>query len=122
MPFRPPRRCSRCSQPTVGRCRRCHAQVRKLSDSRRGDSTQRGYGTEHRQRFRAGVLKANPWCVLCGQKATVADHWPRSRRQLEAASEDPNDPQYGRGLCASCHGKETAANPKQHGHRFGRDH
>jgi 5-methylcytosine-specific restriction protein A len=40
--------------------------------------------------------------------ATVADHWPKSRKQLEAEGLDPNEPSYGRGLCASCHGKETA--------------
>jgi 5-methylcytosine-specific restriction protein A len=38
----------------------------------------------------------------------VADHWPRDRRELERLGLDPDDPQHGRGLCASCHGKHTA--------------
>lgn len=106
----------------MGRCRRCHAQVRKRSDTLRGDATQRGYGQEHRERFRKAVLARDAWCKCGKHRATVADHYPQSRRELEAAGLDPNDPQYGRGLCASCHGKATAANPKQRGHRFGTDH
>ncbi|MEU6709988.1 hypothetical protein ABZ897_00800 [Nonomuraea sp. NPDC046802] len=47
--------------------------------------------------------------------STVADHHPLSRRELVARGLDPDDPQYGRGLCTSCHGKETAANPEQAG-------
>ena len=46
---------------------------------------------------------------LCNDIATVADHWPTSRRDLIAKGKDPNDPNHGRGLCASCHGRETAA-------------
>jgi 5-methylcytosine-specific restriction protein A len=62
------------------------------------------------------VLDRDVICVLCGAAlATVADHWPRSRRQLVAAGLDADDPQYGRGLCASCHGTETANNPDQAG-------
>lgn len=120
MPNRPPRRCGRCGLPTVGRCRRCHAQVRKRSDTLRGDATQRGYGTEHRERFRKAVLARDAWCKCGKHRATVADHYPQSRRELEAAGLDPNDPQYGRGLCASCHGKYTSQ--AQPGHRFGTDH
>ena len=115
MPNRPPKRCVRCGQPTTGRCRRCLAQTRKRSDIQRGDATQRGYGTDHRNRFRAGVLTVNPWCVLCGKQATVADHYPQSRRELVAAGLDPNDPQYGRGLCQPCHSKATAEYPAQRG-------
>ena len=46
--------------------------------------------------------------MLCGQVATVADHYPDDRRALVAKGLDPNDPDHGRGLCASCHSKETA--------------
>lgn len=116
MPLRPPRRCSRCGKPTVGRCQRCLAISRQRSDTRRGDATQRGYGGEHRTRFRPAVLAKDPACVLCHQQpSTVADHWPQSRRELEAAGEDPNDPRHGRGLCHPCHSKATAANPTQRG-------
>ena len=72
----------------------------------RGNSTQRGYGSRHETSFRAEVLRRTPWC-LCGKRANVADHYPRTRRQLVALGLDPNDPQYGRGLCESCHNRHT---------------
>jgi len=57
------------------------------------------------------VLDRDPICVLCRLAAsTVADHWPTSRRDLEAAGLDPNDPARGRGLCKPCHDRETARN------------
>lgn len=87
-----------------------------MSDQRRGSSTERGYGTEHRDRFRASVLQRQLICAMCqAEPSTVADHFPLSRRELEQRGMDPNDPQYGRGLCASCHGKATAATPAQRG-------
>jgi 5-methylcytosine-specific restriction protein A len=42
--------------------------------------------------------------------ATVADHYPLSRKELIDAGLDPNDPQHGRGLCKPCHDRETAQN------------
>jgi len=101
----PPRPCLVCGQRAVraGRCRRHYAQ----SERRRGTAYQRGYGREHQQRFRAEVLRRDALCVLCGAPATVADHWPRSRRALERAGDDPNDPRFGRGLCVSCHNAHT---------------
>lgn len=51
----------------------------------------------------------NPACVLCGQLATVADHYPRSRRQLiDAREPNPDDARWLRALCARCHNRETA--------------
>lgn len=48
-------------------------------------------------------------CVLCGKApSVVADHWPLSRRELVARGLDPNDPRYGRGLCADCDRAQTA--------------
>ncbi|MEU9333139.1 holin [Streptomyces sp. NPDC048290] len=100
-----------CSTPgcpeytTGGRCPDCRAKA----DKQRGTSAQRGYGTEHRRRFRAAVLARDPVCVACHQAPSKhADHHPRSRRELQAAGLDPNDPQHGRGLCAACHSQETA--------------
>jgi len=88
-----------------GRCPGC----RREAEARRGTARQRGYGGGHERRFRRGVLVRDPVCVLCRDElATVADHWPLSRRQLVAAGLDPNDPAHGRGLCVSCHNKETA--------------
>ncbi|MCQ9367963.1 hypothetical protein NQ036_06855 [Brevibacterium sp. 91QC2O2] len=84
---------------------------RRQADRRRGTAAQRGYGREHRARFRPGVLARNPICVICFRApAVVADHYPMSRRELVDAGLDPNDPQYGRGLCIPCHSRETAEN------------
>ncbi len=100
---------------TGGRCTGCA----RAADERRPTSTQRGYGRNpgHRNRFRATVLARDPICVIagCQAPATVADHWPTSRRDLLAQGHDPDDPTRGRGLCASCHGRETAMNPNQRG-------
>ena len=104
-----------------GRCTECKAKAER----KRGSSAQRGYGTQHRTRFRAAVLDRNPVCVCteashehrgpCGQPSVHADHHPRSRRELAAAGLDPDDPRHGRGLCHSCHSKETAHTPGQAG-------
>jgi 5-methylcytosine-specific restriction enzyme A len=98
-----------------GRC----PQHRAEAEAKRGTARQRGYGTRHTRTFRAGVLKRDPTCTCtpdhpahegkpCTHPSTVADHWPKDRRQLVAEHLDPNDPAHGRGLCASCHGWQTA--------------
>jgi 5-methylcytosine-specific restriction protein A len=88
-----------------GRC----PEHRRQAEQRRGSAARRGYGTRHRSRFRRGVLDAQPVCVLCKRApATEADHWPVDRRELVARGLDPDDPQYGRGLCKPCHSSETA--------------
>ena len=104
-----------CSTPgcpntsTGGKCRRCRAEQRRASDQQRGSAAARGYGRQHRERFRAGVLKRNPVCVLCGSApATVADHYPLDRRELLRTGADPDDPTYGRGLCSTCDKRQTA--------------
>ena len=95
-----------------GRCSDC----RRQAEQARGSASQRGYGRTHENRFRKGVLARDPVCRLCGQAhSTVADHWPLSRRELVAQRMDADDPQHGRGLCASCHGKATQANEGQRG-------
>jgi 5-methylcytosine-specific restriction enzyme A len=111
-----------CSTPgcpelvTSGRCEACTT----AAEQRRGSSTARGYGHQHRTRFRERVLTKNPLCVCtdpghghdgqeCLIPATVADHHPRSRRELVRLKLDPNDPSHGRGLCKRCHDRHTAA-------------
>lgn len=95
-----------------GRCSDC----RREAEQARGSASQRGYGHRHETRFRQAVLAKHPVCVLCGlQPSTVADHHPLSRRELVARGMDADDPQHGRGLCASCHGKATQANEGQRG-------
>ena len=89
----------------AGQCTKCRA----AAEQRRGTPHQRGYGATHRHRFRAGVLARDPVCVVCKRaQSTVADHWPLSRRELIARGLDPDDPQYGRGLCKRCHDRSTA--------------
>lgn len=86
---------------------RCVTHQRQ-AEQRRGSASQRGYDAKHRT-FRAQVLARDPICVECrAKRSTVADHYPRDRRELVRLGLNPNDPQYGRGLCASCHGIVTA--------------
>ncbi len=97
-----------------GRCTGCRAEA----EQRRGTAAQRGYGGRHRRRFRTAVLARDPQCVCtdtahghgdpCGEPSLHADHYPRDRRELAAAGEDPDDPRHGRGLCGPCHSSETA--------------
>lgn len=75
----------------------------------RPSATAQGYGTEHRERFRTGVLARDPVCVVCkAAPSEHADHWPRSKRELRELGWDEHHPAYGRGLCQRCHSRETA--------------
>lgn len=88
-----------------GRCTNCTRQA----DTRRGTATERGYTSRGHRNFRAAVLRRDQICTVCELAvSTVADHHPVSRRDLLAAGLDPDDPSHGRGLCARCHGAETA--------------
>ena len=87
----------------MGRCTGCE----RAAEARRGGARERGYGHSH-ERFRRMVLRRDLACVLCGAASTEADHYPLSRRELVAAGLNPDDPQFGRGLCKSCHSKQTA--------------
>ncbi|MDX5569247.1 holin [Streptomyces sp. ID05-04B] len=104
-----------CPQYTRGgRCTDCQT----TAEQRRGTSSQRGYGSQHRTDFRQAVIARDPSCVCtttshdhaepCGEPSKHADHYPRDRRELVAAGENPNDPRHGRGLCGPCHSAETA--------------
>ena len=76
------------------------------------------YNTRGHQWFRSRVLARDPRCTctgqcgrhtgLCGKPSTVADHYPTERVDLIAMGLDPNDPQYGRGICKACHDAKTA--------------
>lgn len=96
----------------AGRCTACDT----AADRKRGTAADRGYTRGHRT-FRTAVLRRDPICVIpgCYQPSKHADHHPQDRRELVALGLNPNDPQYGRGLCASHHSSETAANPAQRG-------
>ncbi len=98
--------CPSCHEITEGG--RCASCLRKGEQQRRPDGNP--YATAGHRRFRAAVLERDPICVLCRLAvARVADHWPVERRDLVAQGLDPNDPDRGRGLCAECHNKHTAA-------------
>ena len=83
---------------------------RREADRARGTSHERGYSTRgHTKVFRPQVIARNPICVECNAApSTIADHFPRSRKELIALGLNPNDPQYGRGLCKTCHDRSTA--------------
>lgn len=103
------RTCNRCPAviTTGSRCDTCT----RAAEQARGSAHQRGYTSTGHQHFRTAVLRRDPICVQCHTEwATVADHYPTSRRDLEATGLDPNDPTKGRGLCKPCHDRETAAN------------
>ena len=116
-----PRALKTCSTPgcpelvTTGRCPDCRAKA----ETQRGTAAQRGYDSRHRRAFRTAVLRRDPLCVCtnqahghgpaCLRPSRHADHHPRSRRELETAGLNPNDPQHGRGLCGTCHSKHTSA-------------
>jgi 5-methylcytosine-specific restriction protein A len=106
MPMKPRSRCPRCKRlhDGTGTCAQC-----KAAADNRLSAARRGYGARHRDKFRIGVLDRDPVCVLCHRApSTHADHYPRGRRELVALGLDPDDPRYGRGLCASCDSRQTA--------------
>lgn len=112
--------CSKPGCPTVhegsGRCPECKA----ADNAARGTFRQRGYRSGH-NKFRAGVLAKNGGMCACDgctapsnrhvgpclNRANTADHWPLSRRDLEATGLDPDDPKHGRPLCHPCHSSHT---------------
>jgi 5-methylcytosine-specific restriction enzyme A len=73
----------------------------------RGGSTAQGYGPVWYRR-RNLYLTRHRWCVLCGRPAVIADHWPRSRKQLiRDGVSDPDADQYLRPVCDPCHRHRT---------------
>jgi 5-methylcytosine-specific restriction protein A len=88
-----------------GPCRTCKA---KAEQRRRPEGNP--YNNEAHRKFRRLVLDRDPICVDCQLAAsTDADHDPHERTDLIRMGLDPNDPQYGRGRCHSCHARRTAA-------------
>jgi 5-methylcytosine-specific restriction protein A len=91
-----------------GKHSRC-PKHRADADRARGTSAERGYTSRGHKAFRAAVLARDPICVICNTAlATVADHYPISRRDLVEFGMNPNDPDRGRGTCFVCHSRETA--------------
>ena len=101
---------SGCGEIVAHGVSRCEQHERE-ADRARGTAAERGYMSRGHQRFRFEVLARNPVCMVCHRApASVADHYPLSRRELVESGFDPNDPSRGRGLCKQCHDKETARN------------
>lgn len=95
-----------CSRPGCPHLRPCPEHARR--PDKRPSAAARGYGRRHRA-ARLTVLARDPVCVICQDgPATVADHHPKSRRDLVAAGLDPDDPRHMRGLCKRCHDAYTA--------------
>lgn len=91
---------------TAGRCEACAT----AADRARGTAAERGYGSFWSRVIRPKYLKAHPICRLCPSVATVADHFPVSRRDLVAQGvKDPDGWHRMRPLCKACHDKHTAA-------------
>lgn len=77
-------------------------------DQRRGNSTQRGYGTRW-QKARKAYLAKHPLCVHCEKDgrtalATDLDHIVPHRGDMKLFWDFKNNVQ---GLCHSCHSRKT---------------
>lgn len=107
MPRNPMRVCNVSGCPTISDSSRCPVHnAETMRSNKRGIHR---YDTAGHRHFRTAVIAKHPVCVLCGRRmTTIADHYPTSRRALIDQGLDPNDPQYGRGLCKPCHDSETA--------------
>lgn len=88
----------------AGKCPECRADTDRMRRPHGNPYTSRGH-----QQFREQVLARDPICVECrADRATVADHAPTERWELVEQGLDPNDPEFGQGLCATCHNAKTA--------------
>lgn len=118
-----PRALKVCSTPgcpeitTSGRCDAHRAEAERA----RGGHELRGGGNSRAWRAaRRTVLLRDPLCVCtdqahghgaqCIAPSSVADHHPRTKRELIAAGvRDPDHPRHLRGICKPCHDKHTGA-------------
>ena len=106
MPSKPKHPCNKIGCPNLTTERFCEvhaAQYQKEIDSKRGTSTQRGYGVNHRK-LRKIVLSEEPLCRHCAERgkttpATDMDHIDGNVYNLRRDNLQ--------GLCGSCHKKKT---------------
>lgn len=106
--------------PSGGREGRCPTHAGEARRRHYAKRDQRGGGSTKRWRnARALVLRRDPWCTCtdtrcdhgqrCYSSSTVADHWPRSKRELiDAGEPNPDAAEHMRGLCKPCHDRSTA--------------
>lgn len=123
LPARPPTPCTApgCPELTDGGPCEWHARARRRqSDRQRGTTTERGYAGRRWVAARTATLLRDLICTCtanhpnhgpyCPSPSTIADHYPKTRRQLLAEGvADPDHPRYLRGLCKPCHDRHTAA-------------
>lgn len=83
-----------------GRCQPCQRHYEAQHKGRQGN---KGSGSRWK-RFRIAYLKRNPFCVKCGNEATVIDHLNgQGRAGVDAFKEWNCQP-----MCATCHNRKTA--------------
>jgi 5-methylcytosine-specific restriction protein A len=92
--------------PAGKRCAACQAAYEQR---RRQDPAARArqdfYGSGPWKRFRREILAAHPWCQAgCGQRSKEVAHVEPLRLRPDLALEPAN----ARGLCKSCHARESA--------------
>lgn len=95
--------CGRHTVPSGQRCP-CAEQRKAASDADRPSASRRGYDAEWRA-ARDDHLARHPICVVCGSKASLVDHVVSIRK----APHRRLDPTNFQSMCATCHGRKTAA-------------
>ena len=83
---------------------RRQAQHRRAS----GDQAMDIYSSRSWRDTRYRFLHRNPYCDLCGSKATVADHVTPRRLLVAAGIKAPDHPRWLQPLCKACHDTKTA--------------
>jgi 5-methylcytosine-specific restriction protein A len=107
MPYKTKSPCSNPCCPNLsdgGPCPSCKAKRRKVTDQRRGSSTQRGYSSRW-QRYRKAFLSKpeNMYCVDCGDVATVIDHKIPHKGNMKVFWDKKNH----QPMCKTCHDRKT---------------
>lgn len=83
-----------------GRCAACAARLDAQRTDERGSPSARGYGRRW-AKLRLLVLRAQPWCAVCGAPATDVDHVLPKRLGGRDAVDNLQS------LCHACHTRKT---------------
>jgi len=115
--------CKRAPAVDHGRCSAClpaYLKVqRQRTDDKRGSASARGYGAAWSATAAAFLAAAGHRCAIpgCHRRASVADHYPRTRRELvDAGVTDPDAWHRLRPLCRHHHdtiGPRTPRGPRR---------
>ena len=82
-----------------GYCLEHLTRKRVEQDSRRGTPAERGYGRQWSE-IRRYVLRCQPWCERCGERAVLVHHRDHDPSNNDLANLEP--------LCRACHEREHA--------------